>query len=100
MRRLLRIPRDGWEAKVEKLGLTYHHTYKPDGNKYVYWDESFYYIFTSREIDELEAATNELHQMCLNAAQHIIDNDRFAQLAIPAQAVPLIKKAWEEEPPS
>jgi glutathionylspermidine synthase len=44
--------------------------------------------------------SNELHPMCLEAAQHIIDNKRFSELAIPAAAVPIIQQAWEDEPPA
>jgi len=57
-------------------------------------------LFRSKEIDRIEAAANELHDMCLQAAQHIIDNNRFKELAIPDAAVPVIKQAWEDEPPA
>jgi glutathionylspermidine synthase len=48
----------------------------------------------------LEAATNELERMTLQAAQHVIDNKLYAKLAIPEMAVPLIESSWEAEPPS
>ncbi|MGZ8480285.1 MAG: glutathionylspermidine synthase family protein, partial [Candidatus Binatia bacterium] len=88
-------PRQDWEKKVEEIGLIYHHT---EGQPY--WNETAYYSFRSAEIDRIEVASNELHQMCLEAAQHIIDNNRFDELAIPAAAVPFIKLAWEDEPPA
>ena len=93
-------PRTGWEQKVESVGLTYHHTVSPAGAKHLYWDESAYYRFSMAEVDTLERATNELHQLCLAAAQHIIDHDRFDQLSIPKAAVPLIRQAWDAEPPA
>jgi glutathionylspermidine synthase len=93
--RLTSTPRDGWETIVEQQGLIYHHT--ADG---VYWDESACYRFTAREVDELEAATNELQARCLDAAQHVIDNNRFAEFGIPAAAIPAIKWAWDNEPPA
>ena len=34
------------------------------------------------------------------AGQFIIDNDRFDDFHIPAAARPLIRDAWEKEPPS
>lgn len=95
MKRETLQPRSNWPAEVEKLGLIYH---TPNGKPY--WDESACYRFTSAEIDILEAATEELQQLCLKAGQFIIDNDRFADLHIPAAAVPAIKAAWEAEPPS
>lgn len=95
MKRISIAPRADWQKKVEEIGLIYHHT---DGQPY--WYESAYYSFHSAEIDRIELASNELHQMCLEAAQHIIDNNRFSELAIPAPAVPFIKQAWEDEPPA
>ena len=85
MQRLTSTPRPDWERIVEAQGLIYHHT--ANG---VYWDESVCYQFTAREIDELEAATNELQARCLDAAQHVIDKNRFAEFGIPPAAVPAI----------
>jgi len=93
-RRVIR-PRPDWEKTVEAQGLIYHHTQ----NK-VYWNESAYYAFSSREVDELEAATNELQRLCLEAGQHIIDNKRFAEFGIPQAAVDAIVWAWNAEPPA
>ena len=38
--------------------------------------------------------------MCLAAAQHIIDEKRYAELDIPAEAIPAIEWAWNNEPPA
>ena len=95
MKRLTIKPRPEWEKKVEEVGLIYHHT---EGRPY--WNESAYYSFSSPEIDRIEAATNELQEMCLKAGQHVIDNNRFNELSIPDVAIPVIKHAWENEPPA
>jgi glutathionylspermidine synthase len=95
MHRLLSRPRPDWEKKVESQGLIYHHT-----NGGLYWDETAYYQFSSREVDELEAATNELQRICLEAGQHIIDNKRFRDFGIPDAAVDAIVWSWNEEPPA
>jgi glutathionylspermidine synthase len=65
-----------------------------------YWDESACYEFTAAEVDTLEAAANTMQEMCLAAAQHIIDNQRYAELEIPAAAIPVIEAAWNAEPPA
>jgi glutathionylspermidine synthase len=65
-----------------------------------YWDESAAYEFSSTEIDALEQAGNTLQEMCLAAAQHVIDEKRYAELGIPAEAVEAIEWAWEAEPPA
>jgi glutathionylspermidine synthase len=64
------VARDNWQATVESQGLIYH---TPNGQRY--WDESAFYEFTAKEVDALEAATNELWQMWLAAIQRIIDKN-------------------------
>src|SRR5580692_4995934 len=94
MRRIAEPPRADWQSKVEAAGLTWHTPGQP------YWNESAFYAFTAREVDTLEAASNELEQMSLAAVQHIIDNKLYAQMGIPDSAVPLVESSWEAEPPS
>lgn len=95
MRREICRPRPHWQQKVADRGLTYHSI---DGKPY--WDESACYQFGTREIDELERATNELHSLYLAAAEHVITSKRYAELGIPDLAVPLIERSWEEDSPS
>src|SRR5260370_196091 len=56
--------------------------------------------FTAAEISPLEAAGNERQEMCLAAAQHIIDEKRYAELDIPDFAIEAIEWAWNSEPPA
>ncbi|AIE84100.1 glutathionylspermidine synthase family protein [Fimbriimonas ginsengisoli] len=88
-------PRSFWRAKVEQAGLLFH----TEGDL-PYWNESAYYRLSAGEVDVLETATNELHEMCLAAVQHVIDHKRYAEFAIPLNAIPSIEWAWEAEPPS
>ena len=94
MRRVLIDPRADWQRKVEEAGLSWHTGEQP------YWNESAFYEFTAQEVDALEAATNELEGMTLQAAQYIIDNKLYGRLGIPEIAIPLIERTWEAEPPS
>ena len=96
MQRISQDPRDNWQQKVESAGLTFHTL--ENGERY--WDESVAYEFTAAEIDTLEAAGNSLQEMCLTAVQHVIDKKRYAELDIPAEAVPSIEWAWQNEPPA
>jgi glutathionylspermidine synthase len=100
MQRHTLTPRPDWQSIVEQQGLTFHSPVALTPDARPYWDESACYEFTSAEIDRLEAAANELQTMCLAAAQNVIDNQRYAELEIPAEAVPLIEWAWNEEPPA
>jgi glutathionylspermidine synthase len=100
MRRHSLSPRSKWQSIVESQGLTFHTPEALPPGARPYWDESAYYEFTAAEIDQLEAAANELQNMCLAAAQNVIDNQRYVELEIPIEAVPLIEWAWNEEPPA
>lgn len=100
-------PRTHWQQTVEQQGLTFHTpqalalgALSNGAPARPYWDESACYEFTAAEVDRLEAAANELQTLCLAAAQHVIDNQRYAELEIPAEAVPLIEWAWNEELPA
>jgi len=99
MKRIPISPRDDWQKKVASTGLVFH-TPEVEEMDRPYWDESACYEFSSAEIDMLEAAGNTLQQMCLEAAQHIIDKKRYAELGIPSSAIPAIEWAWENEPPA
>ena len=95
MNRHTLIPRHDWREKAEALGFTYHtHAGGP------YWDESACYEFSVREIDELEAAANALHQLCIDAAQVVIDRGWWARLGIPEHAIPTILESWNRDDPS
>lgn len=100
MERRTTTARPDWEHRVQNVGLVYHHTDHPDGTRRPYWVDDAYYSFTMAEVLELERATGELIDMCLAAAEEVIERDRFADLARPELAVPMIKDSWEAEPPS
>jgi glutathionylspermidine synthase len=94
VRRVPAFPRPDWQNKVASAGLTWHTPAGP------YWNESAFYEFTAQEIDTLESATNQLAEMALAAAQHMIDRKLYSRLAIPESAVPLIENSWEHDVPS
>jgi glutathionylspermidine synthase len=95
MHRIPIAPRPDWPAKAESLGFTYHtHETGP------YWDEGAYYAFSAQQIDELEAAANTLHQLCIDAAQVVIERGWWQRLGIPPQAVSTILASWERDDPS
>ncbi|MEP6619589.1 MAG: glutathionylspermidine synthase family protein [bacterium] len=94
MERIVSTPRPNWQSIVEGRGLKWHTGATP------YWSEEAYYRFSTEQIDTVERATNELHERCLEAVQHVIDEKRYAELKIPEHAIPLITKSWEAEPPS
>ena len=91
MKREALIPRPDWPKKMEDLGFGFHSI---DG---IYWDERACYSFTAAQIDVLETATNECHQMCIAAAQYVIDKNLYAKFAIPPEFIPLIERSWSND---
>ncbi|WP_338896455.1 glutathionylspermidine synthase family protein [Streptomyces sp. TG1A-60] len=88
-------PRPGWQETVEEQGLIYPLTRHPDGSLRPYWDESAYYVFSLPEVEALEEVVEELHVMCLAAAEHIVAGDRFADLGITdPRLARLVAEAW------
>jgi len=87
-------PRPHWPIRLEQIGLSYHSV---DGG---YWREDAAYEFSEREIDTLESATTELHQLCLHAVERIIVENRFADLHVPEPWRPRIRESWERQEPS
>lgn len=82
MERRTLTPRPGWQQTVEAQGLIYPLTRHPDDSFHPYWDESACYVLTLPEVEALEETVEELHRMCLAAADHIVTADRFADLGI------------------
>ncbi|GGU96225.1 putative glutathionylspermidine synthase [Streptomyces albospinus] len=95
MRRHTIEPRPDWQTIVEAQGLIYPLTRYPDDSLRPYWDESAYYSFSAAEIESLEEVVEELHGMCLAAAEHIVTHDRFADLGITdPQLAARVAEAW------
>lgn len=95
--------RPGWQQTVEAQGLIYPLTRYPDDSLRPYWDESAYYSFTLPEVEALEEVVEELHGMCLAAAAHIVEQDRFSDLGIDdPRLARLVAESWRrrEELPS
>ncbi|MBY0572983.1 MAG: glutathionylspermidine synthase family protein [Undibacterium sp.] len=84
-------PRNGWQKQFEALGFSYHSI---DG---LYWDERYAYRFTSAQIDCLEQASEELHQMCLQAVDHVIRQGRIESFAIPPAFWSMVEQSWREQ---
>lgn len=94
MERVAVRPRPDWRAAAEDLGFDWHTAEAPGGGPQPYWDESAYWRLSAAEVDAIEAATTELHAMCLRAAAHIIAEKQFAPFGVtPAQAR-LITDSW------
>lgn len=95
MQRVPCRPRPQWRAEVEALGLSFHTVAgRP------YWTEDAAYVFTEAQIDALEAATQDLHDMALEIVAAVVGRGDYAQLGIGETAAALIDTSWRRREPS
>lgn len=80
------------DEDLDKLEFTWHTD--SDGSKYV--SDSLVEI-TSQEAEAYYTATNEIYDMYVEAAEHVIENDLFFDLGIPFNLVETIKKSWDND---
>lgn len=93
MRRISIEERPDWRATAEREGFTFHTI---DGERY--WDERGYYQFSEAQVSrDLEAPTQALHAMCLDAVERIVDSEALmTRLAIPPAFFDLVRRSWKE----
>lgn len=81
---------------MQALGFTFAELGAEAGGE-PYWDETAHWRLTAAEVDTLEDATNGLHQMCMQAADHAVRGSRYAALGIPEAVWPLVVRSWERQ---
>lgn len=93
MKRIPIEPREDWRETAQEHGFLFH---SPDDD--AYWDESAYYRFTLRQIEEdLEAPTEEIEQMCFAFVERAVKDDEvLKQLCIPEAFWDYIKSTWDQ----
>jgi len=92
--RVALTPRPDWVAKVEALGFDWHSAPSPENPSGTYWDESAYWHLSADEVDTLEAATEELHQMCLAAAEHVMARKLLPYFGFAPATIGVIEDSW------
>lgn len=94
MKKIRTMERPGWRSFAESVGFNFH-TF--DGEPY--WDESAYYQFSMAQIEEdLEAPTEELHQMALSLVPDIIHSEELlTKLDVPRPYWDWIRDSWQSK---
>ncbi|MEH6469954.1 MAG: glutathionylspermidine synthase family protein [Halopseudomonas sp.] len=89
--------RPGWQALAEQYGFKFHTMYGEP-----YWDESAYYQFTLKQIEQdIEAPTAEIHQMCLAVVDEVVRSDELMQrFQIPQPYWNRVAQSWQDREPS
>ncbi len=83
--------RPNWRDSAREFGFTYHTMYGE-----AYWDESAYYQFNLQQIEkDIEAPTEELHQMCLSVVDKVVNDQQLMErFQIPQTHWDYIRTSW------
>ncbi|MCW2479420.1 glutathionylspermidine synthase family protein [Candidatus Symbiopectobacterium sp. NZEC135] len=96
MKRVDIAERPDWREKATEFGFNFHTMYGEP-----YWCENAYYQFTLAQIEELEAATAELHQMCLQVVEKVVSSDALlTKFCIPKHTWEFVRSSWRSQQPS
>ena len=85
---------------MRSQGLVYVDTELTGGEVMSYWDESACYRLELEQVLRLEAATAELHRVCLAAAEHTVTTGRWRDFGIPVWAARAVAESFRRQPPS
>ncbi|MBD1228340.1 glutathionylspermidine synthase family protein [Xenorhabdus griffiniae] len=96
MKRIGITERPDWREKAAEFGFNFHTMYGQP-----YWSEDAYYQFTLDQIEEIEDATAELHQMCLQVVEKVVDSEELlTKFQIPKHCWEFIRSSWITSQPS
>lgn len=94
MKRVVTEQRPNWKEHAEGLGFKLHTMFdKP------YWNEGVHYSFTLEQVEkDLEDPSTELHAMCLQAVEHVVNREELLdQMQIPEAHWDYVLNSWNTE---
>lgn len=93
MRRITTFPkRSDSDKQLESIGMDYHPNY---------WQEGTVYIFTEDEIDLIESASQELHDLSIEMVSSIVSSGDYPEyFKLTDTAKQLIETSWKNNEPS
>lgn len=97
MQRLPFTPRKNWlEITQNRDGFIF-----PTPDNKPYWAESMdsphYYQFTMKQINVIDKAAEDVHQMCLHAVDWVVKNELFRLFDIHEKFWDAIKESWKND---
>ncbi|MGK3135874.1 glutathionylspermidine synthase family protein [Pantoea trifolii] len=96
MQRIAIPERPDWREKAAEYGFQFHTMYGEP-----YWCEEAYYQFTLAQVEQLEDTTAELHQMCLQAVEKVVNSDDLlTRFCIPKHTWDFVRDSWTLRQPS
>jgi glutathionylspermidine synthase len=95
MIRRLYPPRPNAAERHAEIGFRYHDERSSDGQPY--WREGVAYEFTLAEVEAVEAATEELHSLCLALVDDVVTSGDYPnEFGLGDAAKALIERSWKE----
>ncbi|MGP1930227.1 MAG: glutathionylspermidine synthase family protein [Arsenophonus sp. ET-YP4-MAG3] len=96
MIRMIIKERPNWKEKAVEFGFHFHTLHGEP-----YWCENAYYQFTMQQIEDLETITFELHQMCLQVVEKVVNSEELLiKFQIPKHCWEFINHSWKTNQPS
>jgi len=94
MKRVPTQERPNWMADAEEIGFKFHTMYGEP-----YWDEKSMYQFTLEQVEnDIEDPSTELHEMCRQAVDEIVDNERLmTKMGIPSNMMDFVRNSWKRD---
>ncbi|MBK5071662.1 glutathionylspermidine synthase family protein [Budviciaceae bacterium CWB-B4] len=88
--------RPNWREVATEYGFNFHTMYGEP-----YWCEDAYYQFSLAQIEELENTTAELHQMCLQVVEKVVNSEELlTKFHIPKHCWDFVRTSWKTQQPS
>lgn len=87
--------RNDFASQHEQIGFDYWNS--PSGpEKLPYWQEGVVYGFSEKEVDKIQEATQELHDMCVVMVSDMIKKGDYpAYFNLDDESIPLIEQSWK-----
>lgn len=96
MKRIGITERPDWREKAAEYGFNFHTMHDQP-----YWSEEAYYQFSLSQIEVIEDATAELHQMCLQVVEKVVNSEELlTKFQIPKHCWEFIRSSWITSQPS
>ncbi|WP_340620888.1 glutathionylspermidine synthase family protein [Xenorhabdus siamensis] len=96
MKRININERPDWREKATEYGFNFHTMYGQP-----YWSEEAYYQFSLNQIEEIEGVTEELHQMCLQVVEKVVNSEELlTKFQIPKHCWEFVRTSWVTSQPS
>lgn len=86
-------PRKNWQEKLLEFGFDF---YEVSAN-HPYWCESRYFQLNRGQVDKIDAVTEELHRMAIEAVDHVFKNNLLHLFGLPEKHNELLKHSFETD---